>query len=223
MPDRIIRDELLRSHRYRTLSSDTLRLLFLHLLLAVDNFGNCEANTIITGDVLGRPIDETEGAVLLAELADKDLIRLYWVDEKSYLHIPRFRQRMRYLNSKHPRPPENIECKEINKMLEKVRPKSGEAATKSAEVKRSEEKRSEVVLPQVVVTPTVTRATPPAEPEGDKSPAKGNTGKQWWRSEEGIAAKAKELCEQARPGETFVDLKRRLFDVIAGRERQATA
>jgi len=143
MPDRIVRDELLRSHRYRTLSSDTSRLLFMHLLLSVDSFGNAEANNTAISDAVHRPLDDATVAKLLGELSDADLIRLYQIDEKAYLHIPRFRQRLRYLNTKHPRPPESVECKEINRMLEKVRPKSGEVLPKSVEVKRSEVKRSE--------------------------------------------------------------------------------
>lgn len=150
MPDRIIRDELLRSHRYRTLSSDTARLLFMHLLLTVDNLGNTEAHATAIGDVMRHPLDEATVAKLLSELADSDLIRLYAIDGKAYLHVPRFRQRLRYLGAKHPRPPAPIECNEISEMCEEFGLKPGEipakARSKSREEKRSEEKRSEVNL-----------------------------------------------------------------------------
>jgi len=145
MPDRIVRDELLRSHRYRTLSSDTSRLLFMHLLLSVDSFGNAEANNTAISDAVHRPLDDATVAKLLGELADADLIRLYQIDEKAYLHIPRFRQRIRYLNTKHPRPPESIECKEVKDMLAKVRLRAGEVLPKTPEVKRREEKRSKAL------------------------------------------------------------------------------
>jgi hypothetical protein len=179
MPDRIIRDELMRSHRYRTLSSDTTRLLFVHLLLSVDNLGNHEATTTAVSDVIRRHIDEPTLAKLLAELADADLIRMYQVDAKPYLHIPRFRQRLRYLGSKHPRPPANIECSEISSLLKKVGTKTVHShdkdRTQPLEVKRSE------VLQTLARTRTrapvdnsaTASSNPTPQPDGDKSP-KGN-------------------------------------------------
>lgn len=147
MSDKILRDELLRSHRYRTLSSDTTRLLFIHLLLCADALGNCEATTTAIGDAMGRPVDESTAAKWLSELSDVDIIRTYNDDGKRYVHIPRFRQRLRYPKGKHPRPPANLECIEIRELAEKVRPQSDLSQTtvrpQSDEVKRSEEKRRE--------------------------------------------------------------------------------
>lgn len=147
MPDRIVRDELLRSHRYRTLSSDTVRLLFLHLLLTVDNLGNAEATSTAIGDVLHRNVDAQTAAKLLSELADADLVRSYQVGGKPYLHIPRFRQRLKYLGSKHPRPPSQVECTEIKKLADEYSLKAGYrqpiGGIKALEVKRSEVKRSD--------------------------------------------------------------------------------
>jgi hypothetical protein len=139
MPDRLIRDELLRSHRYRTLSSDTARLLFVHLLLSADALGNMEADSLVVGDALRRPVDEVASAKLLTELADADLVRLYESGGKRYLHIPRFRQRIRYIKRVHPRPPASIEDPEINELLKKVRCEPGDS---QVQVARSEEKRS---------------------------------------------------------------------------------
>lgn len=147
MPDRIVRDELLRSHRYRTLTSDTTRLLFVHLLLHADSLGNCEATTTALGDAMGRQVDEATATKWLDELSDVDLVRVYVVGLKRYCHIPRFRQRLRYPNGKHPRPPAGMECSEIRELAAKVRPQSDQSQTtvrpQSAEVKRSEVKRSE--------------------------------------------------------------------------------
>ena len=158
MPDRVIRDELMRSPRYRKLSSDTARLLFIHILLTVDSLGNAEASLISIGDMLRRHLDDAPAAKLLSELADADLVRLYEVDGKPYLHVPRFRQRLRYLNGKHPRPPKSIECKEINALLSKVRPESD---CSLSTVGRSEEKRSEVIRKEALpVTPTVATSMP---------------------------------------------------------------
>lgn len=48
---------------------------------------------------------------------------------------------------------------------------------------------------------------------GDKSPkANGKTSGDWWRSEAGIAAKAKELGIAPNPGETYAELKGRCFE-----------
>jgi len=45
---------------------------------------------------------------LLSELADQDLIRLYEVKGMRYIFLPRFKQRLRYINSKYPEPPEGL-------------------------------------------------------------------------------------------------------------------
>jgi hypothetical protein len=167
MPDRIIRDELLRSPRYRTLSSDTSRLLFIHLLLCVDNLGNYEANPIAISDALRRHLDDQTVSKLLLELADADLIRLYEIGHKCYLHVPRFRQRLKYLGSKHPRPPSTIECSEIKELIDKSGLQAGDrqpiGSLKAPEVKRSEVKRSEEIQKQGVPSPKVGASYPQAQ------------------------------------------------------------
>lgn len=140
MTDKIVRDEVLRSHRYVTLSSDTVKLLFFHMLLTSDHLSNCEATTTALSLAMGRIIDAEASAQLLSELADKDLVRLYEVDGKRYAHIPRSRQRIRYLNGKHPRPPSNIEDNEIKELISKVGLQSDHSPST---VRRSEEKRRE--------------------------------------------------------------------------------
>ena len=118
MPDRIIRDELIDSDRYSDLSTDTARLLFVHLLLLADDLGNVDAgDRFIRRRALPSAPSELAVTKILSELADHDLIRLYQVDGKSYAHIPRFRQRLRSMKRGHPRPPANIECREIRQML----------------------------------------------------------------------------------------------------------
>ena len=145
MPDRIVRDELMRSHRYVTLSSDTVRLFFVHCILTADSLGNLEATTTSTTAMMGRQIEQSTLAKWIAELDHVGIIRAYLVDDKQYVHIPRFRQRLRYIKGKHPRPPSEVECKEISSLLEKVRPQSDHSQTTvgRSEVKRSEVKRSE--------------------------------------------------------------------------------
>lgn len=166
MPDRLIRDDILDSARYLGLSSDTARMLFVHLILVADDLGNCEAEPIfVRRRLLASALEDPSIVKLLSELADADLIRLYENGGKRYAHIPRFRQRLRYVNGKCPRPPESIECTEINRLASQktvlsqstAGPRSDSSQQKRREVeeKRSEEKNYS--LPSVRVIP------PPAE------------------------------------------------------------
>ena len=235
MPDRLIRDELLRSPRYRTLSSDTSRLLFIHLLLCVDNLGNYEANSIAIGDAMKRHMDDPTVAKLLAELADVDIIRLYQVDGKPYLHIPRFRQRLKYLGSKHPRPQPGIECIETKQLVEEYRLKAGHRQPKGS-IEANEEKRSEVKRSEVKINPTgvpnsVARA--PIDGQDRSTPdLKDFSGQHptpkpklvlmpdWHRSNAGIDHTAALLGLQAKPGEEYPGFKDRCFQEIYRRERE---
>ena len=151
MPDRVIRDDMLDSERYLGLSSDTARMLFVHFVLVADDLGNAEASDLfIRRRLLPHGTTPSAIATLLSELGDADLIRVYENADKRYVHIPRFRQRLRYTKSAHPRPPANLECKEIIKLLEKksdlspaeVSPESDRSPQKRREVKRSEEKKT---------------------------------------------------------------------------------
>lgn len=151
MPNRIIRGALLDSDRYWSLSSDTLRLVFVHFLIAADDLGNSEASgPYVRRRILGGRGESDEAiAKILSELADADLLRVYMVGAKRYIHIPRFRQRLRFFKRVNPRPPDNIECKEIKELLSKQSDYSQSMyGLQTAEVKRSEVKRSEAVQDQ---------------------------------------------------------------------------
>jgi hypothetical protein len=121
------------------------------MLLLADDLGNLEAGS---GYLRRRVLPNVSPSAIpsiLSELADCDLIRLYVRDGKSYVHIPRFRQRLRYIKGHCPRPPEEIECKDIRQLIvektdlsqTKDGPKSDSSQQKRSEEKRSEEKRSE--------------------------------------------------------------------------------
>ncbi len=178
MPDKLMRDELLRSHRYQRLSNDTAKLMFVHLVLSSDSLSNAEATTTALSLMMARTVVEEAAATILGELADKDLVRIYEADGKRYVHIPRSRQRMRYLKGKHPRPPANLEDYEITELIQKVRLTSDRGQTQDArsevEVKRSEEKRSDVVLGRTVVHKSVHKSKI-SEPE----PALATNGVGW--------------------------------------------
>jgi len=152
MPDRIIRDEALKSDALLGLKRNTHRLAFIACVLEADDLGNFEAGPgalwRLWRDWLTLT-DRAQVAEIMSALCDADLVRMYDVDNKRYAHVPKFRQRLRYINGKHPRPPDPVECKEIKEL---VREKSAHGPTKvgpvtvysQTAVDRSEVKRSEV-------------------------------------------------------------------------------
>lgn len=97
MPTRMIRDALLNSDRFLSLPDNTARICYVACLLTADDRGNLEGGT---GHLVRMwrdfGVDSTEKAVSISLfLADRDLIRLYAVSGKAYIHVPRFQQRMR--------------------------------------------------------------------------------------------------------------------------------
>jgi hypothetical protein len=146
MPDRIIRDELLESHRWLGLKDNADRVAFICLLLTADDLGNLQAHPVRLFRLWRDYGIDTPAKVakVLAELQDCDLIRCYEVDGQSYIHIPRSRQRLRYFNKKVPPSPWNQDIVE-----KKTDSSQTEVGLKSAEVKRSEVKRSEVKRSEV--------------------------------------------------------------------------
>jgi hypothetical protein len=137
MPDRILRDEILSSERYWSVSLEAQQL-FIHIILIVDDASRCSGNnfTLRSKCFQGRPVNPDRLEKLLGELIDADLVRAYQAGYQGgidfgterYLFLPRSRQRKRYLaSSKYPAPP-----KEISDLAEEesassqpgVRPKS---------------------------------------------------------------------------------------------------
>ena len=225
MPDRIIRDEILNSDTALGLKRNTHRLAFVACVLAADDLGNLEAGPgalwRLWRDWLALT-DRAQVTEVMLALSDSGLIRLYEVDGKRYAHIPKFRQRLRYVNGKHPRPPSALECKEINALAAKsqttVRPQSdrspsvdGRSEVKRSEVKRYEEKRTrEEPVDKSVEVAAATHAL------ASKLKTNGNNGG-WWKTADGIAAKGKALGIEGKVGETLEAYKDRLFR--ADRER----
>jgi len=139
MPDRIIRDEILRSERYWNVSIEA-RLLFIHLLLVADDTARFSGKnfTIRSACFPGQAVDPGKLERLLSELQDVDLIRLYNVGDERFIFVPRFKQRLRFTKSKYPVPPQEIN----DIVIEKTDSSQTQVRLKTAEVKRSEEKRS---------------------------------------------------------------------------------
>lgn len=149
MPDRIIRDELLTSERYWNVS-DEAKLLYIHLLISADDTARFTGKnfSLRTRCFPSRAMEATRMEAILLELVDQDLIRLYEVDKERYVFIPRFKQRLRFINSKYPEPPNQINDLVIEKpVLSKTKdiPK-----TVSSPQKRREEKRSKDITPDGV-------------------------------------------------------------------------
>lgn len=145
MPDRLIRDELLESERWLRLKDNADRLAFIALLLKADSYGNFSADSFRLMR-LWRDFginNEPHACKTLTELADADLVRLYEVDGKAYLHIPRFGQRARYFKRVFPISPWTIEHKQEVANNSPVYSQVRTAEEKRSEVKRSEVKRSE--------------------------------------------------------------------------------
>ena len=108
MPNRIIREGLLDSERYWSVTIEA-RQLFMHLLLLADDFGCVSLAPVFIRRRCfdDRPSDEKVSR-LLGELADADLLRVYEVEGGRYGFVPRFRQRLQRATLKHPAPPAEL-------------------------------------------------------------------------------------------------------------------
>lgn len=146
MTDRILRDELLRSDRWLDMPRNTHRLAFICLIPSADPLGNMEASDGRLWRLWREPLkldDRQAVPEILEKLVAADLVRLYQSDEKRYLHIPRYRQRLRYLGRLFPLSPWTTD--EEKQRITGKSPGDHQAHTgrAPAEVKRSEVKRRE--------------------------------------------------------------------------------
>lgn len=129
MSNRIIRESLRRSERFLKLPTNLARMSFVFVLLDADDLGNFEAQpadlarlwreiseaTATNGDPV-MTVDVAEE--ILETLCRVDLVRLYVASNgKRYGHVPRFKQRVRFVKNGCPRPPENISSNENNILL----------------------------------------------------------------------------------------------------------
>lgn len=177
MSDRIIRDELLTSERYWAVSNEA-KLLYIHLILNVDDTARFSGKnfTLRTSCFPGQAMEAAHMERMLDELQNNDLIRLYVVDGERYVFVPRFKQRLRFINSRFPEPPN-----EINDLVIK---KSDSSQTQdipkhdSRPPKLREEKRREELLEQPSVAKT-----------------KGNRLPKEWKPNDAMLA----FCKTCRP------------------------
>lgn len=144
MTDRVVRDELLTSERYWSVSIEAQRL-FVHLILCADDLGRFSGKnyTIRTACFPGQAVQAEKVEKLLTELQDADLVRIYQHESERFIFIPRFRQRLRYFHSRYPAPPKEISDVATEKSDSRrttVSPESDSSQRKRSEVKRREEK-----------------------------------------------------------------------------------
>lgn len=144
MSDRIIRDELLTSERYWAVSNEA-KLLYIHLILNADDTARFSGKnfTLRTACFPSQAMQPEHMERLLNELQEQDLIRLYMVEGERFVFIPRFKQRLRFINSKFPPPPNEINdliIKKSDSSQTKDVPKTDSSQQKRREVKRREEK-----------------------------------------------------------------------------------
>lgn len=141
MPDRIIRDEMLRSERYWSVSIEAQRL-FVHIILNVDDTARFSGKnyTLRAACYPGQAMEPDKLERLLAELVDTDLVRVYMHNNERFIFVPRFRQRLRFKKSRYPEPPSQIN--DIPKEKTDLSQPSDGLETGSRRQKRREEKRS---------------------------------------------------------------------------------
>jgi hypothetical protein len=147
LPDRVIRDELLDSERWLSLKRNTHRLAFVCLLLRCDAFGNLEGADGQLWRAWRDPLNLQDRAAIpeiLEALISADLLRVYEAGGKRYLHIPRTRFRLRYVNRVCPLSPWTTT--EEKQILTKNSPGANQEQTGSAPDSRrpSKEKLREV-------------------------------------------------------------------------------
>ena len=112
MPNRIIREGLIDSDKMASLGWAE-QVLFVRLMLIADDFGRFDGRPEI---VLSRAYPMDLGRVVLSEvkswldsLLRAGLVLRYVVENKPYLLIPNFNQRLRIKKSKYPCPLQTIE------------------------------------------------------------------------------------------------------------------
>jgi|SRR6516162_104220 hypothetical protein len=219
MPDRYIRDELLSSARFWSVSSQA-QVLFLACMLLADDAARLSAAPLalrLRG--MAGTVDDARLGELLRELTHADLVRTYSVAGRGdFLFIPRFRQRKRYVaGSKHPPPPKEISDID-DKSQTQVGPKPDSSQTtvrpKSDSSLRAGARGVGVGVGVPISPPSPSLPPPPpaktAKPAGGKHP-KVNGSPGWWKTDAGVMAHAVELGVAPLPGETYAALKTRLF------------
>lgn len=107
MPDRVIRQGILTSDNVNKLSWPA-EVFYRRLMNIADDFGRYEARqSILRASLYPLKLDRVSNPDIgkwLAECADAGLVRVYTVNEKEYLELLKFDQRLRAMKSRYPPP-----------------------------------------------------------------------------------------------------------------------
>jgi len=114
MPNRILRDGILRSEKVNALEPLT-ELFYRRLMSVVDDYGRTEAHpTLLRSSCYPLLIDKVDEASVkkhLKSCREVGLIQLYTVDGKHFIQLINFNQQVRAKASKYPDPPaDDIRC-----------------------------------------------------------------------------------------------------------------
>ncbi len=110
MPDRVVRADILTSDAVNELSWGA-EVLYRRLMSIADDYGRCEARpSLIRASLYPLKLDrvsEPDVVKWMGECSKAGLVRKYTVDNKDYLEILKFGQRLRAMKSRYPAPAEN--------------------------------------------------------------------------------------------------------------------
>jgi len=153
MPNRVIRESLLDSDHYWSVSIEAQQLFF-HLMLLADDLACVSlAPIMLRRRCFDTAPSQTKIDKLLHQLVDSGLIRRYESGDDAYAFIPKFRQRLQRSYLKCPMPPEALysddeHAKKLFNQIKSVSPNTTvgqmcEHGSPTAEEKRREENRRE--------------------------------------------------------------------------------
>lgn len=201
MPDRVIRDELLKSDRWLDLPSDTHRLVYENLILIADDYGNIEGGPRRLYRWMhgfSQIKTEPDAIKLMSDLQDADMVRRYEVEHREYWHLTRFKNSRWYWKRSYPQSPYQDDMTNEDKQ----RPNE----KRNTHVSNTLPTRREGVGVGEDINPTRVRANPVDKSQGQKLG--------WWETESGMLAKGKELGTEPRAGEGWIQFKDRLFQSL---------
>jgi hypothetical protein len=109
MPDRVVRAGILTSDRVNELSWAS-EVFYRRLMSVTDDYGRYDARpSILRAELFALKLDrvsEPDIVKWLNECSKAGLVRIYTVNNKAYLEIQDFNQRLRAMKSKYPPPPD---------------------------------------------------------------------------------------------------------------------
>jgi hypothetical protein len=107
MPDRIVRQDILTSDPVNSLSW-AAEVFYRRLMSLADDYGRYEArSSLLRASLYPLKLDrvsESDVAKWMGECSEAGLIRLYAINNKEYLEIQKFGQRLRAMKSRYPSP-----------------------------------------------------------------------------------------------------------------------